>query len=54
MNALAKSFGLVHEKYHICEQRMIWPGCTFAQSRHAHLRSLARAFADCAKKKGCK
>ena len=52
MNALAKILGLVHEKYHICEQRMIWRGSTSAQSRHAHLRNLARAFADCAKKEG--
>ena len=33
-------------KYHICEQRMIWRSCTFAQSRQS-LRWLH-------KKKGCK
>ena len=32
MNAQAKFFGPVHEKYHLCEQRMIWRGCTFEQS----------------------
>ena len=29
MNAQAKILGPVHEKFHKCEQRMIWRGCTF-------------------------
>ena len=33
MKAQAIILGPVHEKYHICEQRIIWRGCTFAQSR---------------------
>ena len=34
IKALAKILGTVHEKYHICEQRMIWRGC-IAQSRQS-------------------